>query len=392
MRPLRSILPLLCLVLLCLAALPAGAAPEPTRALPFELRVPAPPVPVSAGGKTRLVYELHITNLDPKGREMEIAALDVLAEGREAPLLHLAGGALDAALNRPGIAAEPAADKKKLGGGLRAIAFLWLDLDGPAPAVLVHRLTVHGKSGDKSVDGGRAVVRTGAPVVLGPPLRGGRWVAVNGPSNSSDHRRSLQSVDGLPRISQRFAIDWVQLGEDGRPFHGDAKKNESWIDYGQEVLAVADGTVASIKDGIPQNTPLAPEMAVPITLDTIGGNFVILDLGEGRYAFYAHLQPGSLRVKPGDKVRRGQELGRLGNSGNSDAPHLHFHVADADSALGAEGLPYVFAEFWIQGAADSADDVVAAKGWKPAGAEERRSGEIPLENAVVRFPGGGTVY
>jgi len=229
-------------------------------------------------------------------------------------------------------------------------------------------------------------VRTGGPLVLGPPLRGGRWVAANGPSNTSDHRRSLTTVDGLPRISQRFAIDWVQLGEDGLPFHGDSKKNESWVSFGQDVLAVADATVASVKDGIPQNVPLAAERAVPITLDTIGGNDVILDLGEGRYAFYAHLQPGSLLVKPGDKVRRGQPLGRLGNSGNSDAPHLHFHVGDADSALGAEGLPYVFSEFWVQGTVESADDVVAGKPWKASSQEERKTMEIPLENAVIRFP------
>jgi murein DD-endopeptidase MepM/ murein hydrolase activator NlpD len=351
--------------------------------LPFELRVPAPPIPVRAGGRTRLVYELHVTNLDPKGRELEITALDVLAEGRETPLLHLDGAGLDAVLKRPGL--PDLKEKKKLGGGLRAVAFLWVDLDGPAPAVLVHRLTIHGQSGDKSVDGGRAAVPAGSPLVLGPPLRGGRWVAANGPSNASEHRLSMQSVDGLPRISQRFAIDWIKLGDDGLPFHGDSKKNESWVDYGSEVLAVADGTVASIKDGIPQNTPLSPEMAVPITLDTIGGNFVILDLGDGRYAFYAHLQPGSLRVKPGDRVRRGQVLGLLGNSGNSDAPHLHFHLADANNTLGAEGLPYVFAEFWVQGAVESNDDQ-DFKPWKPAGAEERRTGEIPLKDAVVRFP------
>ena len=68
---------------------------------------------------------------------------------------------------------------------------------------------------------------------------------------------------------------------------------------------------------------------VPITLETVGGNNVIMEIGDGLYAFYAHLQPGSLRVKVGDKVRRGQVLGLLGNSGNSSEPHLHFHICNA---------------------------------------------------------------
>jgi murein DD-endopeptidase MepM/ murein hydrolase activator NlpD len=196
----------------------------------------------------------------------------------------------------------------------------------------------------------------------------------------------MQVIDGLPWIAQRFAIDWIRLGPDGLAFHGDPKKNESWVGYGSELLAVADGTVSGTKDGIPQNVPLTEERAVPITLDTITGNYVVLDLGDGRFAVYAHLQPGSLYVKVGDPVRKGQLLGLLGNSGNSDAPHLHFHLMDASAPMVAEGLPYVFPDLTIQGRADSADDLLAGKPWKPARAEERRTVEIPLENEVVRFP------
>ena len=81
--------------------------------------------------------------------------------------------------------------------------------------------------------------------------------------------------------------------------------------------------------------------AVPITSETVGGNHIVLDLGGGRYAFYAHLQPGSLKVKVGDRVTRGQVIGLVGNSGNSTEPHLHFHISDGVSPLGSEGLPYV---------------------------------------------------
>ena len=79
------------------------------------------------------------------------------------------------------------------------------------------------------------------------------------------------------------------------------------------------------------------------------GNYVVVDIGEGRFAFYAHMQPGSLRVKPGDKVTTGQVLGLLGNSGNTDAPHLHFHVMDGASPLLSDGLPYAFTSFTGEG-------------------------------------------
>ncbi len=81
---------------------------------------------------------------------------------------------------------------------------------------------------------------------------------------------------------------------------------------------------------------------MPITLETVGGNYVALDLGGNRFAFYAHLQPGSIKAKVGDRVRKGQVLALLGNSGNSTEPHLHFQVTDGNSPLGSEGLPYVF--------------------------------------------------
>jgi murein DD-endopeptidase MepM/ murein hydrolase activator NlpD len=105
-----------------------------------------------------------------------------------------------------------------------------------------------------------------------------------------------------------------------------------------------------------------------------------MEIGDGVYAFYAHLQPGSLRVKVGDKVHRGQVLGLLGNSGNSSEPHLHFHICNANSELGCEGLPYAFATYELQG---------KGEGWKPSdshGAPVKQEMEIPTEDEVIRFP------
>jgi murein DD-endopeptidase len=362
------------------AAPDAKPAAPPSRplAVPFEITTPVAPTPFPAEGKTYLVYELHVTNFSQS--DWVLTRVEVFGSGEKA-LASYEGSDLAARLSRPGT--PPSTEKPRIGGGLRAVIYLWLTLEpGEAtPATLRHRLSA--KIGDtpeelKVESLGIAIGRK--PIEIGPPLRGSEWLVGNGPSNSSGHRRALIPVDGRARVAQRFAIDWVQLREDGRTFTGDQKENKNYRCYGAEVLAVAAATVVTIKDGIPENVPGLNSRAVPITLETIGGNHVILDLGQGRYAFYAHLQPGSLRVKIGDKVRRGQVLGLVGNSGNSTEPHLHFHISDANSPLGSEGLPYTLPAFEVQG---------KGWGWKSSGPQattEKRRHELPLQNQVVRFP------
>jgi murein DD-endopeptidase MepM/ murein hydrolase activator NlpD len=112
------------------------------------------------------------------------------------------------------------------------------------------------------------------------------------------------------------------------------------------VLAVADATVVQAVDGFADQVPNAPE---PVTIAEADGNYVILKVDDGVYAFYAHLAPGSVRVQPGDTVRAGDVIGRTGNSGSSTGPHLHFHVMDRPSALRSNGLPYVFDRFTLTG-------------------------------------------
>lgn len=361
--------------------------------LPVEMEVRIAPTPFRADGKTHLVYELHLTNFS--SREMTLSRVEVIAVGGATALAQYDGAELNGRLANLA-APQGTTEKLRLIGGARAIVYLWVSLDSAAaaPSVLRHRVTAAikapaGGSGSDATsgepvevkgEGGEIKLAGGTPLVIAAPLRGGEWLAANGPGNASGHRRALIPISGKAQIAQRFAIDWVQLREDGRTFTGDNLKNENYRCYGAEALAVADAVVVGVKDGIPENIPGANSRAVPITLETVGGNYVILDLGQGRYAFYAHLQPGRLRVKLGDKVRRGQVLGLVGNSGNSTEPHLHFHISNSNSPLGSEGLPYVFASFDQQG---------QGWGWKSSGTEaktQKRSMEIPLQNAVVRFP------
>jgi murein DD-endopeptidase MepM/ murein hydrolase activator NlpD len=352
---------------------------------PFvEMRVPKPPTVASGNGTTFLVHELHVTNFQPAAitlRRVEVVSGD--GDGRV--LMALSDSALGRSLSRPGIAPPPPlAERATVGGGLRAVVYLWVPLEGQAaPPTLRHRITISRGSGDSLrtdvLEGGTArVIRDIA--VLGPPLRGDGWLTANGPDAQTGHRRGLIAVEGTAAIAQRFGIDYVKMDENGRRFVGDSLKNESYYAHGVDALAVADGIVVSVKDGIPENIPGPASRAVPITLATVGGNFVIIDIGEGRYAFYAHLRPGSLRVRAGERVRKGQVIGLVGNSGNSTEPHLHFHLMDGTSPLGSEGIPYAYETFELVGRCGRA--FADCRRSTP----ETRRGEIPVANMVIAFP------
>lgn len=341
--------------------------------------VPIAPTAFKADGKWHLVYELHLNNMDRWDCQLtrvEAVSADTAAR----TLVAYAGPELEAAMARPGM--PGATEKSRVAPGMMAIVYVWatVDTQDALPAAVRDKLTV--KVGtypeEMTIETAAIPVARGA-VAISSPLHGDHWLAGNGPSNTSGHRRALVPIDGHAAIGQRFAIDWVRLRDDGKTFHDDAKDNKNYYAYGTEALAVADGVVTEVKDGIPENIPGIDSRAVPITLETVGGNHVILDIGGGHFAFYAHLQPGSLRVNLGDKVRRGQVVGLVGNSGNSTEPHLHFHIENASNPLGAEGLPYSLAAFEVVGHGWT---------WKPAdqkGPAEQHKNEIPTENEVVNF-------
>jgi hypothetical protein len=360
---------------------PEGPKEKPLSVF-LDVVVPIAPTAFKADGKWHLVYELHLNNMDRWNYQItRVEAISGDSSARS--LVTYTGSGLDAVMRRPG---QPpsATEKSKLPPGTMGVVYMWATIDTPeaVPATIRQRLTV--KVGtypeEQTVETAPIAIGKGA-VEISSPLRGEHWLAANGPSNTSGHRRALIPIDGHAAIAQRFAIDWVKLRDDGKTFQGDEKDNKSYLAYGNEAYAVADGVVTETKDGIPENVPGIDSRAVPITLETVGGNHVILDIGGGHFAFYAHLQPGSLRVKLGEKVRRGQVVGLVGNSGNSTEPHLHFHIENGSSPLGAEGLPYSVASFEVVG---------RGEGWKPADAKgpaEVHKNEIPMENEVVNFSG-----
>jgi murein DD-endopeptidase MepM/ murein hydrolase activator NlpD len=195
-------------------------------------------------------------------------------------------------------------------------------------------------------------------------------------------------INGALYLGQRYAIDFNRLDADHRLTAGDPRLNTSAPGYGQPVLAVADATVVAAVDQYPDQIPGAITGVPP---EAPEGNAVTLDLGEGRYALYAHLKPGSITVQAGERVQRGQVIGELGNSGNSTGPHLHFQVMDAPSNLVANGLPYVFADFVLTGTVPPLAALMALdRAQAPVPIDTRAAGPrheaLPLGRDLVTFP------
>jgi hypothetical protein len=192
------------------------------------------------------------------------------------------------------------------------------------------------------------------PVAIDPPLAGEWGMLAGGRSTLVSHHYSTPNV--------RDAVDFVRLDEEGRGYRGDPKREKAWYGFGEPVLAPADGTVVSVSDVRPDepvgNTGQTPPY----------GNHILLDIGSGRYAVLAHLQQGSARVSEGERVRLGQQIAAVGDTGNSLVPHLHFHVQDSpDLDQQARTIPVVFRDaVLIRGGSEST----------PAGVDLRRGDHI----------------
>jgi hypothetical protein len=136
--------------------------------------------------------------------------------------------------------------------------------------------------------------------------------------------------------NQRYAFDLIGVGEDDKTRSGDGSKNEDFYAFGREILAPADGIVTDVIDGVRDNLPgsMNPYSAL--------GNAVLIQHRENEISVLAHFKMGSIRVKPGDSVKRGQLLGLCGNSGNSSEPHLHYHLQNTPVIQDGTGIKCFF--------------------------------------------------
>ena len=312
----------------------------------LNMTVPFPPIPVPSNGTVNLAYELETSRFVEKG--WTLVKAEVLDKRTGEVLQSLEGDALKQKYH-PASNLTP----QELKGLTRNISLprisFWLRLDASKkiPQVLLHRLTFTASSGNISpivLTGGETrVLFEAKPMVLGPPLKGDGWLAVETTQGYTHHFLSQFTYNGVTRVPERFAQDWLLFNTTKGDFaYGDGKKNAEWYGYGKEIIAVADGTVVKVRDGIPDNPVVGVMGSDP------SGNYLILDIGNSTYADYLHFIPGTFKVKEGDYVHAGDTLGLLGNSGGSLAPHLHFQVTNGPEIFD-EGIPYVLRSFNVSG-------------------------------------------
>ncbi len=350
-------------------------------------------------GKMHLVYELVLTNASPTASKLQkVEAVD--AADTSHVLASWEGKTLLTDLRTT---ANTQPDSPVIAFNETRLLLLQIALDKgvPIPSHLVHRMTLTGAGAPARTPGSPVAqtytvasfaVGTSVPVIS-PPLAGKGWVAANGCCDATSvHRATGMPVNGALHFAQRFAIDWMKLDAEGRLVHGDPSQVHNYVCYGADVLAVADGTVVSTLNTLDDQTPGSLPDPKTINIQNVDGNHVVLDLGNGVYAFYAHLQKGSVTLSTGDKVKRGQVLGKLGNTGNTSAPHLHFHLMDGPSVLGSNGIPYVIDSFDYDGQIP-ADKFAAAPGIGGNWGEGRlavpapRQDEFPMDLAIIDFAG-----
>jgi murein DD-endopeptidase MepM/ murein hydrolase activator NlpD len=230
------------------------------------------------------------------------------------------------------------------------------------------------------------------PIVIAPPLRGAGWYNANGccTDPTAPHRNLVLPANGRYVTPEMFAIDFAQV-VGGRLYSGDGAQNSDYFAYGAPIHSATAGRVVTTIDNRPEVPPQVPLDENPTIRRPVdfNGNAVVIRVRRGVYAAYVHLQPGSVRARRGQRIRRGQVIGRLGNSGNTSAPHLHFGIQDRADILTSNALPFEFDRYRFQGAAIPVGMVLpsgdpTAVNIVGTARNERRS--YPLMPAVSAYP------
>jgi murein DD-endopeptidase MepM/ murein hydrolase activator NlpD len=382
------------------AAVQSKEPPGPALAI----TVPVPPIPVPSRDGVNLAYELELAPSDGQIPVVEKVEVINPASGN---VVYTENGDLLAAMYHPASVPPPTPEERQNGTTkltLPRISVWFVVSPDTVPDNLTHRITLNRTVAglpSLAIRGGDVVVRKDlSPVVVGSPLKGQGWLAMETTAPDTHHFRAQITFNSVTRVPQKYAQDFIRVDPvTGQAASGNATLARNYYGWGKELLAVADATVADAHDGIADYETIYSADKTPV--NNAAGNYVILDLGNKKYACYAHMVNGSIRVKPGDTVKEGQVLGLMGNSGNSDIPHLHFQVVtDNPAFLASEGYPHVYRSFDVIGGVNqtramerqSAPGYTINQLWSEFGrfvefekTPVPQQGRLPENNAIVRF-------
>jgi hypothetical protein len=255
-------------------------------------------------GRLHIAYELVLTGAT--GFAVDVEQVEVRDAKTHRVLLSLGGDALSSRMNPAGGAPVGVAPPPTTLIGPSGSAVIWLDVlvrrKAGLPGGLEHRIvsSTRPPPGEQSIRFtslvGRVPLRARPRLELGPPVRSGIWGAGEGCcDNDTHHRRGLLVVDGNQVVPQRFAIDWMRLDDQHRAWVGDPRRLSSYLSYGQPLIAAAAGKVVEARGGFADQPP--PDNPTPPTFADVPGNHVTLRVGRGIYVLYAHMKPGSVRVR-----------------------------------------------------------------------------------------------
>ncbi len=360
------------------------------------------PIPFNGtDGKVHLAYELQIFNASPRPATM--TTIETLEGGPTGEVL--ASLSADDLAARSLLVGPPLAQGEtavEIPGGRVALVLLDGVYDNRAdvPPQITHRIsaTFAVSSDDDRVTalyptqasqiGGVVTPRVESPLVIGPPVAGDHWLTTGSCCKLDGHRAFMMPIGGRMNGTERYGLEYVRLDVDAKPLidkeagligqtRGDPTKNESYLAWDQPVLAVADGIVVTVVSDVEDRPP--GSFAEGLPLNNLTGNGVIIDLGNGVHAMSNHLRQGSVTVKVGDQVRRGQVIGRLGNSGNTFLPHLHFQMFRGIAPLAGDNVPFEIDRFVFDGELTS-DGMTNPT---PAGP---RTNQYPLTESVTSYP------
>ena len=377
------------------------------RDFPINVQLPASPAPVPMqDGRWLLAYHLFLSNwaYTPVTLE-EFQVLDarskaVVLRYDERELSERDGNGSRFSTVPQGRSLEEGRERELEPGESAAIvAFAYFDSFDKIPPVLEHRLifaadpriqlrreSIQDSNRNFVVTCASVQVRNEAPLVVGAPLRGGPWVCGNGTVPGSAHMNFVIR-DAQARIPQQFGFDFSKVDANGNVMPHpapDELTNEMFYCYLADVIAVADGEVTALKTDVATNVPRADGAVLsPVTRENVAGNLIGIRIADNLYAFYAHLEPDSIRVTLGQIVKKGDVIAQVGNTGNASGPHLHFHICDSNNLNASQGQPYVFERFELEEKRPDSSPL-------EAGAKRTvHDKSLPADGCVVWFDAGG---